>query len=471
MRTSLGSYREAQFMNKLLTNTGSFIPLAPGTGRIANLLRLSLPLNTEHVQSAVEEFEALDGKVTTFKDSTDYDVVINGKTYPPKAIFGLALSELLDAPVQSKHFAGGKTSECFKVFRMLGFEIREKIKRETETFNYSNFEIGKQYSKLEAIDLAGATPPKQVRDITGITRFKNCVVLFVTLNKEDKEDAHKYKDSFVLGGKQFHWESQNANTPSTPHMVMIINKEPVVLFARVHQKIKGKTQPFVYVGQLSCIDYSYPLDSKKIPVEVIFQVLDHQHPMSGSLGDLYSWSSHEELEANRKIDISNVVLTETDAPKPSNRKKTPKKSTKRPVPKANNWADIDERNRNLGLAGEKLVIAHERQHLINIGLIDLADKVEHVAKKDDYAGYDVKSFDDNGNEKFIEVKTTDKTIGTGFFISRNEVEVSRELGSQYWIYRIYGLNRKTGKAKFYPLNGPVEDHFDLVPESYKARIK
>ncbi|CAH7326267.1 conserved hypothetical protein [Vibrio chagasii] len=458
-------------MSELLTNTGSSVPLSPGTGRIANLLALSSPLSTSHIYSAVEAFEELDGKVSTYKDSTDYDVVINGNTYPPKAIFGLALSDLLNATVQSKHFAGGKTSECFKVLQKLGFEIRDKIKRETEIFNYSNFEIGKQYSKLEAIDLAGATAPKQVRDITGITRFKNCVVLFVTLNKEDKEEAHKYKDSFVLGGKQFHWESQNANTPSTPHMEMIIKKEPVVLFARVHQKIKSKTQSFVYVGQLSCIDYSYPVDSKKIPVEVIYQVLDHQHRASTSLDELYSWTSHEELEANDKIDVSDVILTETDAPKPSSRRKSSNKSAKKPTKKTNNWADIDERNRNLGLAGEELVIAHEKRFLISKGLADLADRVVHVSKKDDYAGYDVESFDENGAKKFIEVKTTDKTIGTAFFISRNEVEVSRKLGSQYWVYRVYDLNKKTGKAKFYPLSGPVEDHFDLVPENYKARVK
>ncbi|WP_016788122.1 DUF3427 domain-containing protein [Vibrio cyclitrophicus] len=362
-------------MTELLTNTGSPIPLTPGTGRISNLLTLSSPLIASHIYSAVEAFEELDGKVSTYKDSTDYDIVINGKAYPPKAIFGLALSELLDATVQSKHFAGGKTSECFKVLQKLGFEIRDKIKRETEIFDCSNFEIGKLYSKLEAIDLAGAAPPKQVRDITGITRFKNCVVLFVTLNKEDKEDAHKYKDSFVLGGKQFHWESQNANTPSTPHMEMIINKEPVVLFARVHQKIKSKTQPFVYVGQLSCIDYSYPIDSKNIPVEVIYQVLDHQHPASHSLGELYSWTSHEELDANKPIDVSDVVLTETEASKPSTRKKSLKKGTKNTTNKTNSWADIDERNRNLGLAGEELVIAHEKQFLINKGLQTLLKRL------------------------------------------------------------------------------------------------
>jgi hypothetical protein len=414
---------------------------------------------------------SLNQVVPSYSHSTTYDLIVEGKSYPPKAIFGLAMSKMLNTQVLSTHFSAGLDTPCFSALERLGFQIRDKIKRECEFFDFTNLSIGSSYSKLEAFELSGVIAPKQIRDITGITRFKNCVVLFVTLNKEDKEDAHKYKDSFVLGGKQFHWESQNTNTPSTPHMEMIINKEPVVLFARVHQKIKSKTQPFVYVGQLSCIDYSYPIDSKKIPVEVIYQVLDHQNPASSSLGELYSWTSHKELEDNEKIDISDVVLTETEAPKPSTRKQSLKKGTKNTTNKTNNWAYIDERNRNLGLAGEELVIAHERQYLISIGLADLADNIVHVAKKDDYAGYDVKSFDDNGTEKFIEVKTTEKTIGTAFFISRNEVEVSRELGSQYWIYRVYDLNKKTGKAKFYPLNGPVEEHFDLVPENYKARIK
>ncbi|NOJ12471.1 DUF3427 domain-containing protein [Vibrio splendidus] len=440
-------------------------------GRIANLLSLTKALTRDRIIEAVNEFNNRNQELTSYSHSTTYDLIVEDTAYPPKAIFGLAMSKLLKMQVLSTHFSAGLGSPCFASLSELGFEIKEKVKREAETFDYSSFKIGEYYSKLEAIDLADATPPKQVRDITGITRFKNCVVLFVTLNKEDKEDAHKYKDSFVLGGKQFHWESQNANTPSTPHMEMIINKEPVVLFARVHQKIKSKTQPFVYIGQLSCIDYSYPIDSKNIPVEVIYQVLDHQHPASHSLGELYSWTSHEELDANKPIDVSDVVLTKTEAPKPSTRKKSLKKGTKNTTNKTNNWADIDERNRNLGLAGEELVIAHEKQFLINKGLTDLAEKIVHVAKKTDYAGYDVKSFDENGTEKFIEVKTTEKTIGTAFCISRNEVEVSREFGSQYWVYRVYDLNKKTGKAKFYLLNGPVEDHFDLVPENYKARVK
>ena len=113
--------------------------------------------------------------------------------------------------------------------------------KQDETFEYSNFSVGSTYTKLESMKIGGVEIPKKARDITGITRFKNCVVLFVTLDKQNKEAAHKYHDVFLLDGKQFHWESQNSNTPSTPHMQNIFNGYPVVLFARVKDKIKSKT--------------------------------------------------------------------------------------------------------------------------------------------------------------------------------------------------------------------------------------
>jgi len=171
-----------------------------------------------------------------------------------------------------------------------------KIKRENEEFVYSNFKVGSSYSKLDSMAISEVIVPKQARDITGITRFKNCVVLFVTLDKQDKEDAHKYFDTFLLNGKQFHWESQNSNTPATPHMKMIFNHKPVILFARVEQKIKGKTEPFIYVGQLSYVEYDYSVDNKDIPVEVIFDVTDYQVNANSDLSAIYHWESEEERE-------------------------------------------------------------------------------------------------------------------------------------------------------------------------------
>jgi hypothetical protein len=458
-------------LTELITDSGRNISLAKGTGRISNLISVSSSLNTENIHQAVEEYIKLDGEIDTYKDSTTYDVIVENEAFPPKAILGLALSNLLGAKILSKHFTAGLNSECFNIFENLGFKIKIKVKRENETFEYSKFVIGDTYTKLDGFKLGGVTLPKQVRDITGITRFINCVVLFVTLNKEDKEDVHKYRDTFLLGGKVFQWESQNVNTPATPHMMMIINQAPVVLFARVHQKVKNKTEPFVYVGQLSCNKYSYPKDSKSIPVEVIFDVIEHQPLAPNVLSEIYLWVKEQNNETNNSIDVSEVILTETEAPNTSSRKEGNNNYGKSNSTQIVDWAQRDELNRNLGLAGEELVIKYEKHQLISKGLIELANQVKHVALDNPSAGYDIKSFDEHGVEKYIEVKTTKKSKGTAFFISRNEVDVSRKLGDHFWIYRVYALNKINGKANFYPLNGSVEDHFELVPESYKAYPK
>ena len=55
------------------------------------------------------------------------------------------------------------------------------------------------------------------------------------------------------------------------------------------------------------------------------------------------------------------------------------------------WALREKRNRELGLRAERQ---------------DLADRVEHVALVDSRAGYDIRLFEVDGSEIFIEMKTT-----------------------------------------------------------------
>ena len=344
--------------------------------------------------------------------------------------------------------------------------------RATDVFTYLNLTVGTAYTREEALPLAGVSPPANRREITGITRFSNCVVLFVTLNKDDKEANHKYKDEFLLYGKSFQWESQNTNTPTTPHIQMIINREPVVLFARVKSKIKGKTQPFIYVGELTCNQYFFDAKQADKPMEVIFSVDDYVPSPSPELQQLYLWAPGDTSEV--PSDDNSPVgsnLIETTPPK---RKKAGAKTTAVKTGKASkvvDWAAKDEANRNLGLAGEKLVIAHEQDRLKKLGLNQLVNKVEHVALKDPKAGYDVRSYDDAGNEIYIEVKTTKGSASNAFYISKNEVETSKVLGKKYWIYRVHSRNAKTGNWKVYKLNGPVDQSFDLEPEIYSARVK
>lgn len=92
-------------------------------------------------------------------------------------------------------------------------------------------------------------------------------------------------------------------------------------------------------------------------------------------------------------------------------------------------AGRDDRNRALGRAGEERVVAHERSALKLAGREDLARKVRWVSEEDgDGAGYDIASFEPDGQERLIEVKTTNGWERTPFYISRNELAVAEELG-------------------------------------------
>jgi len=77
--------------------------------------------------------------------------------------------------------------------------------------------------------------------------------LFVTLNKQGKQQEHQYHDYFK-DKHHFHWQSQNSTDPKSGKGKRIINHEKdgsdVYLFVRKN-KLEGKTAaPFVYCGTL-----------------------------------------------------------------------------------------------------------------------------------------------------------------------------------------------------------------------------
>jgi len=52
-----------------------------------------------------------------------------------------------------------------------------------ETMNTNNFVVGAAYTRNEVADAGEVNRPSSPRDWTGIVQFKNCVLLFVTLDK------------------------------------------------------------------------------------------------------------------------------------------------------------------------------------------------------------------------------------------------------------------------------------------------
>lgn len=124
----------------------------------------------------------------------------------------------------------------------------------------------------------------------------------------------------------------------------------------------------------------------------------------------------------------------------------------------------DFQNRRLGAAGEQWVIDLEREQLRRAGRRDLADRVKWVSRDEgDGAGYDVRSYRLDGSELKVEVKTTNWSARTPFYITRWEVDVSRVSADSYALYRVYGFARD---PLLYVLEGSIEEVARLEPKVY-----
>lgn len=128
---------------------------------------------------------------------------------------------------------------------------------------------------------------------------------------------------------------------------------------------------------------------------------------------------------------------------------------------------IEALNSERGRAGELLVVERERRVLTWQGRPDLAGRVRHVSVEDgDGLGFDVKSFTHQGQERYLEVKTTVRSERQPFYVSANEVEFSAEVPEHFSLVRVFRLGRGPG---FYELHGSLRDTATLVPDSYIAR--
>ena len=129
----------------------------------------------------------------------------------------------------------------------------------------------------------------------------------------------------------------------------------------------------------------------------------------------------------------------------------------------------DQMNRALGQAGEELIYERERELLISADRRDLARKVRWVSKEDgDGAGYDIRSYDPSGHERWIEVKTTRGGSTTPFYLTRNENEVAKERPDAFRLYRLHDFSRQPG---LFTLTPPLEAVLQLEALTFQASLK
>ena len=111
----------------------------------------------------------------------------------------------------------------------------------------------------------------------------------------------------------------------------------------------------------------------------------------------------------------------------------------------------------------------ERARLIKCGRKRLAEKIEHTSLiRGDGVGFDIHSFEESGQDRLIEVKTTKYGGETPFFVSQNELAVSRELRESFHLYRLF---RFRVSPKLFILEGELSTTCDLAAVSYQATVR
>jgi len=130
------------------------------------------------------------------------------------------------------------------------------------------------------------------------------------------------------------------------------------------------------------------------------------------------------------------------------------------------YLEREARNQSLGLAGEEFVVQFEHWRLVELGQQRLADQVDHVSQsKGDGLGYDVLSFESDGKERLIEVKTTTFGRDTPFFVSRGELALSHVAKDQFHLYRLFEFRKA---PRLFDLAGALDQHCLLDPVTYRA---
>lgn len=143
------------------------------------------------------------------------------------------------------------------------------------------------------------------------------------------------------------------------------------------------------------------------------------------------------------------------------------RTSRAPIPCVN-YLEREARNSSLGAAGEAFALDVEHRRLSEAGHRRLADRIEHVSRsKGDGLGYDIHSFEVDGRDRLIEVKTTGFGAFTPFFASKREVEVSEEREAVFNLYRVFKFR---DGPKLFVLPGALRSSCVLDAVQYRASV-
>ncbi len=127
-------------------------------------------------------------------------------------------------------------------------------------------------------------------------------------------------------------------------------------------------------------------------------------------------------------------------------------------------------NIDIGMAGENFVLEYERECVRKYNLPEDKEVVWISKDVGDGLGYDILSYDSQGNEIFIEVKTTPGDEKSSFYITANELLKSEQEKERYFLYRVFNFDEKKKQGELSVRRGSLKD-LCIMPKVYKVKVE
>ena len=252
------------------------------------------------------------------------------------------------------------------------------------------------------------------------------------------------------------WQSQPRHTLEDKWIKTFINHNDTTnnIYLFLREEKKGD---YEYLGRLKYL--THDKDREK-PVYFQWQLLDMDRD---SYIDIQQKDSNKEEESIGTLERVDEM--------PDSKKVGISKDNFR-TKKSPDYALKESKNRKLGLVGEELVLKYEKETLISLGKEDLAERIIHTSKVEgDGAGYDIKSFNEDGSVKYIEVKATRGNINTDFYMSPRELRFAELNKDSFCLYRVFDLQKRTNNGKFFVFNGDINNSFNKIPTGFRLSKK
>jgi hypothetical protein len=295
--------------------------------------------------------------------------------------------------------------------------------------------------------------------IVKIPQVENDFVFFVTYGQS--QGGHEFDEGISENGV-LSWQSQPRQGFSNKTIQTLINHDETTnnIYLFLREEKKGD---YEYLGKLKYLTHD---KDRQNPVYFQWQLIDFDEDNTNKISEKKSIDDNKEINEESPLGSLEEVKE-----MPTSKKIGTSKDNFR-TNKSPDYALKESKNTKLGKIGEELVLNHEKNFLISIGREDLSERIVHTSVVEgDGAGYDIKSFNEDGSVKYIEVKTTRGNINTDFYMSPRELRFSELYKNSFYLYRVFSLDKKTNSGKFFVFKGDVGESFNMIPTGFRLSKK